>query len=53
MTPTFTVFQGATVEKVMGGRNAPPPQIGLNDFSLFMKEDAEIIFRVSALMQTP
>ena len=25
MTPTFTVFQGATVEKVMGGRNPPPP----------------------------
>ena len=31
MTPTFAVFQGATVEKVMGGaESAPPPQIGLS-----------------------
>ena len=31
MTPTFTVFQGAAVKKVMGGQNPPPPKIGLTE----------------------
>ena len=29
MTPTFTVFHGATVENFMGVESPPPPQTGL------------------------